>query len=379
MKEIYFDNSATTKTDEKVAKIVYEVMTGSYGNPSSLHQKGFEAEKVFQNAKNEVAKIIGCKKEEIFFTSGGTESNNLAIFGSVEALKKRGNKIITTAFEHPSVSEPFDRLESMGFDVVRVYPDSFGNIKAEDILENVDEKTILVSLMLVNNEVGSLIPVGEIAKKIKKINPITQIHCDCVQGFGKVRFNVSKNLNVDFLSASGHKINAPKGIGILYVKKSAKIKPIIFGGNQQNGLRSGTESVPLSAGFALATKIAYENLSETEKKVSEIKSYITEQIKNLDYIKINSPENSLPYILNFSVLGIRSETMLHFLESKGIYVSSGSACSKGGVSPVLAAMKISKDQADSAIRLSFGKYNTLEEARDFVEALKEGYEKIAKK
>ncbi|MEG1448567.1 MAG: cysteine desulfurase family protein [Oscillospiraceae bacterium] len=379
MEEIYFDNSATTKTDEQVAKVVFDVMTKTYGNPSSLHGKGFEGEKAFFGAKEDVAKIIGCKKEQIFFTSGGTESNNLAIFGSVSAMKKRGNKIITTAFEHPSVSQPIDILEEQGFQVVRVFPDINGNINPKDILDEVDEKTILVSMMLVNNEVGSVIPVGEIAKKIRKINPLTQIHCDCVQGFGKISFNVSKNLDVDFLSASGHKINAPKGIGILYVKKGAKIKPIIYGGNQQGGLRSGTESVPLACGFALATKLAYENIEITEKSVSEIKNYIISEMRNLDFIKINSPTNSIPYILNFSVMGIRSETMLHFLESKGIYVSSGSACSKGGASPVLSAMKISKDQADSAIRLSFGKYNTIDEAKIFIEALKQGYEKIAKR
>lgn len=379
MKEIYFDNSATTKTDERVAKVIYDVMTEDYGNPSSLHQKGFEAEKIYNRAKMDVAKIMNCKKEEIFFTSGGTESNNLAILGSVEALKKRGNKIITTALEHPSVSNAINHLEEKGFEVVRVYPDGKGNITPEDVLKHVDNKTILVSLMLVNNEIGTIIPVGEIAKKVRKINPLTQIHCDCVQGFGKVRFNLARNLDVNFLTASGHKVNAPKGIGFLYVKKGSKIKPIVFGGQQQDGLRSGTENVPMAVGFALAAKLAYENLPETNENVKKIKEYIENELKDLDYIKINSPENSLPYILNISVLGIRSETMLHFLEDKGIYISSGSACSKGKLSPVLKAMKLTEKQVDSAIRLSFGKYNTMEEAEIFVKALKEGYEKIAKR
>lgn len=375
--EIYFDNSATTKTDEEVAKLAYDVMVNDYGNPSSLHQKGFDAEKIFVKAKKQLASAMGAKEEEIFFTSCGTESDNLAILGSCMALKKRGNRIVTTALEHPAVLEPIKFLEEMGFEVVIVPANEKGQVDEEKFLSAVNEKTILASMMYVNNEVGSVLPVENVFKKIKAKYPLCQTHCDFVQGFGKIKLNLSK-LHIDFLAISGHKIHAPKGIGALYIKKGSKIRPILYGGGQQGKMRSGTESVPLIAALGLAAEKAYKTLEQDEKNMAEIKAYITEELKALPFIKINSPETSVPCILNFSALNVRSEIMLHFLESNGIFVSSGSACSKGEASPVLKAMGIKKSEADSAIRLSFSRYNTMEEAKIFVDALKEGYNTILK-
>ena len=296
---------------------------------------------------------------------------------SVIILSLNGNRIVTTALEHPAVLEPMKKLQEMGFELKICPANSLGNVDEEEFLSLVNDKTILASMMYVNNEVGSVLPVERVFKKIKDRFPLCQTHCDFVQGFGKIKINLSR-LPIDFLSISGHKIHAPKGIGALYIKKGAKIHPILFGGGQQKGMRSGTESVPLIAGLGLASKKAYEGLEEETKKMAEIKAYILSEVSPLSYIKINSPENSVPCILNFSVLGVRSEIMLHFLESKGIFVSSGSACSKGEASPVLKAMGIKKAEADSALRLSFSRFNTLDEAKAFVTALKEGYNTILK-
>ena len=373
--EIYFDNSATTQTDDEVARHGLEIMTKEYGNPSSLHQKGFEAEKIFNKAKQTLAKTIGASEEEIIFTSCGTESNNLAIFGSALALRKRGNRIVTTALEHPAVLEPMKKLEEMGFELVVVPSNENGSVDEEEFLSAINDKTVLASMMYVNNEVGSILPVERVFSRIKRDFPLCQTHCDFVQGYGKLRIKLSK-MHIDFLSISGHKIHAPKGIGALYIKKGSKIKPILYGGGQQGKMRSGTESVPLASMLSLAGEKAYASLDKDEKLMAEIKSYLTSEIKKLDGARINSPEDSVSCILNFSCRGIRSEIMLHFLESKGIYVSSGSACSRGESSPVLRAMGIKREDADSAIRLSFSRYNTLDEAKIFVDALKEANEKI---
>ena len=377
--EIYFDNSATTKVDTQVAQIAFNIMTENYGNPSSLHRKGFEAEQILKNSRKQVANQIGAKPEEIIFTSGGTEANNMAILGVADAMKKYGNKIITSIMEHSSVAYPINYLESQGYEIVRLSPKEDGCISLEEIIANVDDKTILVSIMLVNNEIGSINKLENIIGDIKRKNPDTLIHTDAVQGFGKMKIKVNRELDVDLLSASGHKLHGPKGVGMLYVKKGTKISPLFLGGGQQYGIRQGTEHMPLIGAFGLATEIAYNNLDENTKKVSQIKQYLVENILKNEDISINSTENSLPYILNISCIGIRSEIMLHFLEEKGIYVSSGSACKKGAASPTLKAIGLTGDKIDSAIRISLGKYNTLEDGEKLIEALIQGTKTIKRK
>lgn len=378
MNEIYFDNSATTRVDDGVAAVALKVMTEHYGNPSSLHRKGFEAEQLLKQAQKDVSTTIGAKPEEIFFTSGGTEANNIAVTGVANAMKRRGNRIVTTSIEHSSISAQMDKLEAQGFEIIRLVPNQTGEITAQQIVDAVDENTILVSVMLVNNEVGSIMPLEQAIKKIRRKNKDTKIHCDAVQGFGKIPIKVNRALDVDLLSASGHKIHAPKGIGMLYIKKGTRVTPIINGGGQQKGIRPGTEPLPLICAFAKACVDAHRNMKENWDKVSYIKQYIQEKIKNNSDVCINSPLNSIPYILNISCLGIRSETMLHFLEKEDIFVSSGSACSKGAKSPVLTAMDLSNERIDSALRLSFGKDNTIDEAETFVKILAQGMDKIAK-
>lgn len=377
LSEIYFDNSSTTKVCEQAAQKVMEMMTERYGNPSSLHTMGFEAERELTAARTAVAQLLSAKKEEITFTSGGTEANNLAVFGAAYARKKRGNRIVTTAIEHPSVLNAMAQLEKEGFEVVYVKPDSEGHIAPQRVFEVVDANTILVSMMAVNNEVGTILPIDAAAQAIAQAKAPALLHVDAVQAFGKLPLKPSKS-KVDLMSVSAHKIHGPKGVGALYVASNVHIVSRAFGGGQEKNLRPGTEAMPMIAGFGAAVN-ALPNLAEETKAVAQINEYCRTELAKLDGVTINSPADALPYILNFSTGSVRSETMLHYLASKQIFVSSGSACSKAKPSHVLTAMELNRERIHSSLRVSFSRYNTLDEAKIFMEALKQGLTEITKR
>ena len=366
-KLIYLDNSSTTKPCKSAIENVNRCLTNVWGNPSSLHTLGFEAELLLTEARTAVSKTIHCREDEVFFTSGGTEANNIAILGAVNALKRRGNRIITTSIEHPSVLNIFEKLKNDGFDVVYLHPNKDGNIEESDIEKAITKDTILISMMLVNNEVGSILPVERISYYVKKVDSPALIHCDAVQGYGKLPIDVKK-LGVNLLTASGHKIHAPKGVGFLYKSKGVNLHQTVFGGGQEKGLRSGTEGIPAICGLAGAIK-ELGDISKSLNEMKELNSYARRILTDTSLVKINSPENALPFILNICIEGYKSETLLHFLESKNIFVSSGSACSKGTKSYVLKEMGISEKEIDSSLRLSFSRENTKEEIEILVKEL----------
>lgn len=376
MEEAYLDNSATTRVCAEAANKVMEMMTVKYGNPSSLHTKGLEAEQEVSAARAAVAGMLGAKPEEIIFTSGGTEANNIALFGAAAARRRAGSRIVSTAIEHPSVLHALEELQKQGFEVVTLKPDTNGVVPADSIVQAVTPDTILVSMMLVNNEVGSVQPVEAAAKAIAKSKAPALLHVDAVQAFGKLPVK-PKKLGADLVTVSGHKIHAPKGVGALYISSNARILPRVFGGGQERGIRPGTESAPLIAGFGAAVR-ALPSLEEEYEQISALKQACTERLSQLAGITFNSPANSLPYILNISVDGIRAETMLHHLASRGVYVSSGSACAKGKQSHVLLAMGLDKKRINSALRISFSRYNTIEDVEALVSALSDGISTIAK-
>ena len=374
--EHYLDNSATTKVSETVSRKVVELMTENYGNPSSLHTRGIKAEDELISARKTLANALGVSEEEIFFTSGGTEANNLSVFGTAEWLKRRGNKIVTTAVEHSSVFESVKNLEERGFEVVYVKPDKDGHFSAEMFRNAIDENTILVSAMAVNNELGTVLPVEKLHKIIDEKNSPALLHCDCVQAFCKIPLKLKK-MQIDLASVSGHTIHAPKGVGAIYVKKNLHIKPIFFGGEQEKKLRPGTQALPLIAGFSQAVKDI--DIAENYAYITELNSYAKKKLSEIGDVVINSPDDALPYIINFSVLGIRSETMLHFLAQNGIYVSSGSACAKGKPSHVLKAVGLTPETADSAIRISFCRENTKDDIDALVKAVSTGINTLVKR
>ena len=375
LKEIYLDNSATTKVDNEVAELAYKIMTENYGNPSSLHEKGLAAQIALEKARKQISDGLHCDSECIYFTSGGTEANNTAILGSADAKKRRGNKVITTAFEHSSVLASFNELEKRGFETVYIKPDEKGKISAEDIIDAVDDNTVLVSFMLINNEVGTVLPAKEIIKGIRRKNSNVLIHCDAVQAFGKIEINVKK-LDMDLLSISSHKIHGPKGVGALYIKKGIKITPLIFGGEQQQHVRPGTENVPAICAFGLAAEKACAEIKNGYEHLREVCDYFDKEVSKRKEIIQNNCEDASVYIRNISVMGYRSEILLHALEAKDIYVSGGSACAKGGKSHVLSSMGLSHERIDSALRVSFCKQSTKEEVAEFFEALDKIREKI---
>lgn len=376
MKEVYLDNSATTKVCPEAEEKIIELLTIKYGNPSSLHAKGIEAEREVRNAREIIADYLGCSSTEIYFTSGGTESNNLAVFGSINALKRRGNKIVTTYIEHPSIIESVKQASKLGFEVVFVKPDRNGLIPESELYKEVDDKTILISMMLVNNETGTVQNVENLKKITKSKQSPALIHIDAVQGFGKIPIKVSR-IGADLMTVSAHKIHGAKGVGALYVSKKARIVPSLFGGGQEKALRPGTESSSLIAGFGAAVKSLPE-IKEEYKYIKDLNLYLRDKIKKIEGIVINSPDDALPYILNFSVLGIKSETMLHYLSSSGIYVSSGSACSKGKKSHVLYSMGLKEDIIDSAIRVSFSRYNDKNDIDILIDKLQQGIKNLSK-
>ncbi len=372
---VYLDNSATTKPSDRAVKYINNALCDNWGNPSSLHTLGFEAEMLMNKAREAVAKSISASSDEIIFTGSGTEANNTAIMTSL-FKKSSGNKIITTAIEHPSVLNTVKRLENEGFQIVRLSVGKDGKISLDELEKNLDSKTVFVSIMLVNNEIGTIQPVNEAVKLIRKIAPRAIIHTDAVQAYGKIPVNVKK-LGVDMLSASGHKIHGPKGIGFLYCKKGVNLSPFITGGGQEKGRRSGTEAVPLIAGLLGAVEDLPDIKAQYEK-MTEVRDYAVKVFADSGFININSPEDSIPYILNISVPGYRSETLLHFLESKEIYVSSGSACAKGEQSYVLSALGLSRAQSDSALRISFSRYNKKEDIDSLISGLKEAAARLTR-
>ena len=361
----------------EAADKVMEMMTVNYGNPSSLHALGFRAERELTAARETVADRIGARQEEIYFTSGGTESNNIALFGAAYARRKRGNRIVSTMIEHPSVLNPLKELEKEGFEVVLLKPDKNGEIQLEQIAQAVTPDTILVSMMCVNNEVGSILPLETVAAAIQAAKAPALFHVDAVQAFGKLPLHPDR-LKIDLMSMSAHKIHGPKGVGALYVRKGVHISPRSFGGGQEHDIRPGTEALPLIAGFGAAVRQLPDTKAELQK-IRELNTYCRERLLEAESTEIHSPEDGLPYILSFSAGNIRSETMLHYLAEKGVYVSSGSACSKGKSSHVLTAMGLPRKTVDSTLRLSFSRYSTKEEVDCFIEALKQGTAELAKR
>lgn len=372
--EAYFDNSATTKVLDSVKDIVIKTMTEDYGNPSAKHLKGVEAERYIRQAREDIAKTLKVKEKEILFTSGGSESNNMALIGTALANKRTGNHIITTNIEHPSVYNTLSYVESLGFEVTYLKVDENGHISLEELKEAVGPETILVSVMYVNNEVGAVEPVEEISKIIKAKNPNTIFHVDAIQGYGKFRI-YPKRQGIDLLSVSGHKIHGPKGVGFLYIDEKIKVKPLIYGGGQQKGMRSGTENVPGVAGLGVAAREAYTNFDEKMDALYGLKDYMIDRIGEIEGTHVNSSKghDSAPQIVSVSFEGIKSEVLLHALEDKGIYVSSGSACSSNhpAVSGTLRGIGVKQELLDSTLRFSFCVENTKEEVDYCIDALKE--------
>lgn len=359
--EVYLDNSATTRCFDEVTQLMTKIMCEDYGNPSSMHHKGVEAEQYLRYSRETLAKILKVNEKEIFFTSGGTESDNIAIIGTAMANHRTGRHLITTQIEHPAVLQPMRYLEEQGFSVTYLPVDKQGRIRLEDLQNAICRDTILVSIMHTNNEIGTLEPIAEAGELIKRINPRTLFHVDAVQGFGKFRIYPSR-MNIDLLSVSAHKIHGPKGVGFLYINSKAKISPIIYGGGQQRGMRSGTENVPGIAGLAKASEIMYANLDRDMDHLYELRDMFIRGISNLEDVKINgcTATDSAAHIVSLSVRGIRSEVLLHALEERGIYVSAGSACSshKPQPSATLKAIGVDKDLLGSTIRFSLSVFTT---------------------
>ena len=363
--EVYLDNSATTKCYESVRDLVGKVMCEDYGNPSSMHKKGVEAEKYVRESKEIFAKLLKVQEKEIFFTSGGTESDNLALIGCARANKRAGNHLITTTIEHPAILNTMQYLErEEGFRVTYLPVDNMGRVRLDALKNALCRDTILVSIMYVNNEMGSVQPIEEAVQIVKNYNRNILFHVDAVQGFGKYRI-FPKKIGVDLLSISGHKIHGPKGSGVLYISEKVKIKPIVFGGEQQKNIRSGTENVPGIAGIGLAAKEIYTNLEDKVARMRELKAYFVEGIQNIERTTIHGAfdETSAPHIVSVGFAGIRSEVLLHTLESKGIYVSSGSACASNhpAISGVLKGIGARAEYLDATLRFSFSEFTTREE------------------
>ena len=371
--EVYLDNSATTMSYPEVGELVYKIMCRDYGNPASMHRKGVEAEHYIREAKETLARIMKVNAKEIFFTSGGTESDNLALIGCARANKRSGNHLITTSIEHPAVLNAMRYLEEEeGFRVTYLPVDSKGKMKLEALKEALCPETILVSVMYVNNEVGTVQPVQEAAKIVKEYDSSILFHTDAVQGFGKYHI-YPKRMGIDLLTASGHKIHGPKGVGLLYISDKVKICPIIFGGGHQKNIRSGTENVPGTAGIGLAAKMIYRDMDMKVALMRELKNYFIEGISKIEDTTIHgfADEGSAPHIISVGIAGVRSEVLLHALEDKGIYVSSGSACSSNhpSVSGVLKGIGAPSEYLDATLRFSLSEFTTKEEIDYTLETL----------
>ena len=374
--EVYLDNSATTKPCPGARKRLLEAVDLLWGNPSSLHQKGLEAQLLLEGARAFIAKCLSCRESELYFTSGGTESNNLAVFGAANAMKRKGNKIVVSSVEHPSVSRAFDKLESDGFTVVRLPVDRFGVVPVEEIENAVDESTVLVSMMAVNNELGSVEPVEALSRIVKEKHSPALIHVDAVQAFGKLPLNVKK-LGIDLMSVSAHKIHGTKGAGALFVKDSVHLAPHIFGGGQEKNVRPGTEPLPAIAAFFGAAEEL--DIKKSLPAVTALRDGFVKKLSALDGVVINSGADALPYIVNISLPGRPAEAVLNFLSSKGIYVSSGSACAKGRRSPTLTAAGLESERVNSSLRISLSRFTTADELDFCLEGIEEALRAIRKK
>lgn len=372
---IYFDNAATTKPAESVIKAVCDCMENTFGNPSSLHTLGIRAQQIMDRARKNIASALAVPPETVYFTSGATESSNLAIRGAAGTYGRRKKRVITTTVEHSSVKEAFNRLEEEGFEVIRISPRENGEFAPEDFIAAVDGNTFLISMMLVNNETGAVLPVKKVFNTVKRMNSEIITHCDAVQAFMKIPVKPNE-LKADLISMSAHKIYGPKGVGALYVKKGIRLLKQNLGGKQENNMRGGTEAVPLIAGFGEAVEMLSGTFADRTEKLETLRRYFLEKAGNMDGISVNSSENSVPYIVNISAVGFRSEIILHFLEEREIYISSGSACSKGAKSGVLGEFGISPELEDSALRISFSHENTTEQIDEFISALAEAQKRL---
>lgn len=370
----YLDNSATTCCDKEAAELMYRVFTEDYGNPSSMHHAGVVAEQYIKDATARICKALKCDEKEIYYTSCGTEADNLALIGCAHANARKGKHLITTSIEHPAVLNACGQLEKEGFEVTYLPVDSDGLVHVEDVTGAMREDTILVSIMHVNNEIGSVQPIAEIGEAVHKKDPSVLFHVDAVQGFGKFKI-IPKRMHIDLLTISGHKIHGPKGMGILYVRDKVKIVPILFGGEQQRGLRSGTENVPGIAGIGLAVEKTSRDLDKNVAHMRELKNYFVGELLKMDQVVIHgkTDETSAPHIISAGFEKVRSEVLLHALEGRGIYVSSGSACASNhpGISGTLLAIGTKKEYLDSTIRFSMSEWTTMEEMEYTVSVLKE--------
>ncbi|WP_024620843.1 cysteine desulfurase family protein [Metaclostridioides mangenotii] len=375
--EIYLDNSSTTKPYPQVVDKMVQSLTEDYANPSAAHRKGVDVEKEIKVIRQHIARAVGANDKEIYFTSGGTESNNTVIRGVANLNKKRKNHIISTNIEHPSVLNTLKDLEEDGFEVTYLEVDKNGVIDFEEFKHAIKPTTCLVTIMHVNNEIGSIQPVKEIGKYLKSLDEKIYFHVDAIQSFGKIDFRPSK-YNIDFMSVSGHKFHGPKGIGFMYVKSNSRIKPMLFGGGQESGVRSGTENVPGIYGIGEAVKVLFDDLNANIKKINSLKELLkTELLKKIDNIKVNSPEDGVCHVLNISFIGAKGEVLLHYLEQKGVYVSTGSACSaKKKGSHVLNAIGLNPKEVEGTIRFSLSDMNTEEEILEAAKIIKESVDDL---
>ncbi len=372
---IYLDNSATTVPEKAVADKVYEMLTENFGNPSSFHRAGLDANAELRRAREIIAKSLSAEEEEIFFTSGGTEANNLAVFGAVQANRRKGRRIVTTAIEHESVLEAVNELETQGYEVIRLEPDKSGKISEEELKEAINSETILVSVMYINNEVGSVIPVKCIKKAVERAKAPALVHIDCVQAYGKAEVK-PKKLGADLLTVTAHKIHGPKGVGALYIRKGARIVPRQYGGAQESKIRPGTEAIPLIAGFGKAVELI-PDLKEQNEKMKRLCEYARAKLTALDGVIINSADDASPYIINLYVpTFMTSQTLVQHLSSTyGICISSGSACAKGKRSHVLSAMRLGDKIIEHSVRVSFSRNSTEKDVDALVNALGETIKK----
>lgn len=376
LRTVYLDNSATTRVCPEAAEAALQTMTEIYGNPSSLHSMGFAAEMVLKETREAVASLLSVPSAEVFFTSGGTEANNIALFGAAQAGRRNGARIVTTAIEHPSVLRVMDELKQHGFTVVTLAPDCLGRIDPEQIRQAVTPDTILVSMMAVNNEVGTILPVQAAAEAIRRSGSRALLHVDAVQAFGKIPLHPKKQ-GIDLMTVSAHKLHGPKGVGALYCSNKVRLRPRVFGGGQERGLRSGTEAVPAIAGFGAAVR-ALPEMAQTLAEITRLNRKCREGLFGMPGAIVQSPEDALPYVLNVSLPGIRSEVMLHFLSGKGIFVSSGSACAGKEKSHVLRAMGLPERQVDASLRISFSRDSTEADVDALLDGLREGAKTLIK-
>jgi len=375
MREVYFDNAATTMVREEAIDAMVKVMREKYGNPSSAHYMGRSAVGELAAARGNVAVALGVRPEDVFFTSGGTEADNWAVLGSAEILSRKGKHIITSATEHDAVIESVKKLEHMGWEVSYIMPDSSGHITADSFAETLREDTVFASIMLVNNETGTINPIGEYSREIRRRGLSTVLHTDAVQGFCKIPFS-AKTLGADLLSISAHKIHGPKGVGVMYIKPGANLPPILYGGGQENGKRPGTEVLPAAVGFGVAARLGRLELDETSAYVRSLRDYIIKRVSEEIHEAVFIGDGGSPFILSLSLPGFKSEVLMSFLEGEGICVSKSAACKKGARSRVLEAMRLKNEVIDGALRLSFSRYNNQDEAEYFVQTLKRASETL---